>query len=43
MAPVFIGTLNSMFNAIEAPRISAREVDTDARTAKERIDFETFG
>ena len=43
IAPIFIGILKSIFKAIEPPRISAREVETEARTAKDSTDFETQG
>jgi hypothetical protein len=43
IALIFIGTSKSMFNAIAPPRISAREVETDATTANDSTDFETQG
>lgn len=43
MAPILIGTLNNMFNAIAPPKISAREVETEAKTANDRTDFEIQG
>src|SRR5664280_2566172 len=43
MAPSFNGILKSIFKAIEPPRISASEVETEASTAKDRTDFETTG
>jgi len=38
-APILIGMLNNILSAIAPPSISARDVETDARTAKERIDL----
>jgi hypothetical protein len=43
VAPVVIGILNNMLRAMELPRISATEVETEASTAKESIALDTTG
>jgi hypothetical protein len=39
--PIFTGILKIILSAMEPPSISAREVDTEAITAKLSIDLET--
>ena len=42
-APIFTGTPKSMFKAIDPPRISASEVETEANTANDKTDLDTQG
>ena len=41
-AAILTGILKIIFSAIAPPRISAREVETDANIAEIKIDFDTY-